>query len=87
MLLHIAVAEHRVYALLLFFLSPLFGAPSDATHDFKSVPSPVQFSVLLPLPNGVHSFVSDAGLFSVHRCIQFDDRLGYPAYHGSFEVE
>lgn len=72
LLLRIAVAENCVHAPMSFFSSALFGGPSDATHDFEGVSWLVESVALLPLPMGVHSFVSDVWLPSPFQGSQAD---------------
>lgn len=59
------VAAHYLYARRSFFSSGLLGGASDAAHDFEVFMSLFESGVLLPLPRGVHSFVSDVRLLSV----------------------
>lgn len=70
---HITVAEFCVIAFMSFFSSAFFGGSSDAIHYFEGVTSLDELGALFPLPSGVYSFVSDAGLsFTLP-----DSRLGY----------
>lgn len=68
----IAVAQHCLYALLLFFTSALISAPFNHTRVLEGSTTLAEWGILLPMPRGVHALVSDFGLFSISQGLQFN---------------
>lgn len=64
-LFRITVAEHCVWALLLFSSSALSGRPIDDTRTFEGANTIAESGILLSMQQGVHISVAEFVLYPV----------------------